>query len=110
MISKGLKFIPTPLTDETKIRQQLLQDIEQFARPMRLQYTFQVQPSVALESYLENVKVQLAEIKTRKPENNLSRNEFIAIAELKQNSALNLKKADKTTTVIMNKTDKIKEA
>ena len=70
-----------------------------------------VQPSVALESYLESVKVQLAEIKTIKPEYNLSRNEFRAIAELKHNSALNLKKADKgTTTVIMNKTDKIKEA
>ena len=96
---------------------------------MRLQYTFHgqnkephpfhvksnwippVQPSVALESYLESVKVQLAEIKTIKPEYNLSRNEFRAIAELKHNSALNLKKADKgTTTVIMNKTDKIKEA
>ena len=129
VISKGLKFIPTPVTDETKIRHQLLQDFEQFARRMRLQYIFHgqnkephpfhvksnwippVQPSVALESYLESVKVQLAEIKTIKPEYNLSRNEFRAIAELKHNSALNLKKADKgTTTVIMNKTDKIKEA
>ena len=118
VISKGLKFIPTPVTDETKIRHQLLQDFEQFARRMRLQYIFHgqnkephpfhvksnwippVQPSVALESYLESVKVQLAEIKTIKPEYNL-----------KHNSALNLKKADKgTTTVIMNKTDKIKEA
>ena len=45
-----------------------------------------------LESYLESVKVQLAEIKTMKPEYNLSRNEFRAIAELKHNSALNLKR------------------
>ena len=129
VISKGLKFIPTPVADETKIRHQLVQDFEQFPRRMRLQYIFHgqnkephpfhvksnwippVQPSVALESYLESVKVQLAEIKTIKPEYNLSRNEFRAIAELKHNSALNLKKADKgTTTVIMNKTDKIKEA
>ena len=129
MISKGLKFIPTPVIDETKIRHELLQDLEQFARRMRLQYIFhgqnkephpfhvksnwipRVQPSVALESYSENVKVQLAEIKTIKPEYNLSRNEFRAIAELKHNSALNLKKADKgTTTLIMNKTDKIREA
>ena len=35
----------------------------------------QVQHSVALESYLENVKTQLAEIKITKPKNNLSRNE-----------------------------------
>ena len=72
-----------------------------------------VQPSVALESYLESVKVQLAEIKTIKPEHNLPRNEFRAIAELKRNSALNLKKADTITvtiTVIMNRIDKIKEA
>ena len=100
-----------------------MQDFEQFARRMRLQYIFHgqnkephpfhvksnwippVQPSVALESYLESVKVQLAEIKTIKPEYNLSRNELRAIAELKHNFALNLKKADKgTTTVIMNKT------
>lgn len=45
-----------------------------------------------------------------KPKYNLSRNEFWAIAELKLNCALNLKKADKdTTTVIMIKTDKLKE-
>jgi len=115
--------------NETKIRQQLLQDFEQFARRMRLQYIFHgqnkephpfhvktnwmppVQPSVALESYLENVKSQLSEIKTTKPKNNLSRNEIKAVTELKNNTAINLKKADKgTTTVIMNKSDKIKEA
>ena len=71
----------------------------------------QVQHSVALESYLENVKTQLAEIKITKPKNNLSRNEVKALKELKNNPAINLKKADKgTTTVIMNKADKIHEA
>ena len=81
LLSKGLKFIPTPLTKEQHIRRQLLQDFEQFARRMRLKYIFhgqnnkphpyhvnsnwipQAQPSVALESYLEEVKLQLAEIK-----------------------------------------------
>ena len=110
VISKGLKFIPTPVADQTKIRHQLLQDFEQFARRMRLQYIFHgqnkephpfhvksnwippVQPAVALASYLESVKVQLAKITTIKPEYNLSRNEFKAIAELKHNCALNLKK------------------
>ena len=38
VISRGLKFIPTPVADETKIRHQLLQDFEQFARRMGLQY------------------------------------------------------------------------
>ena len=40
VISKGLKFIPTPVTDKNKISQQLLRDFEQFARRMRLRYMF----------------------------------------------------------------------
>ena len=71
----------------------------------------QVQHSVALESYWENVTTQLAEIKITKPKNNLSRNEVKAPKELKNNPAINLKKADTgTTIVIMNKADKIYEA
>ena len=73
----------------------------------------QLQHPVALESYFENVKTQLAEIKITKPKNKLSRNEVKALKELKNNCkpAINLKKADKgTTTVIMNKADKIYEA
>ena len=62
-----------------------------------------VQQSIALESYLESVKAQLADIRINKPKNNLSRNEMVALKELKNNS-INLKKADKgTTTVITNK-------
>ena len=69
-----------------------------------------VQRSVALESYLEEVKLQLTEIQITKPKQNLSRDEQKALNELKQNNDINLKKADKgSTTVIMNKTDKIKE-
>ena len=60
---------------------------------------------------MENVKTQLAEIKIIKPKNNLSRNEVKALKELKNNPAINLKKTIKgTTTVIMNKADKIYEA
>ena len=74
LLSRGLKFILTPATNETKIKQQLLRDFEQLARRMVLLYIYheqnieqhpfhikstwisQVQHSVALESYLENVK------------------------------------------------------
>ena len=64
-----------------------------------------VQPSIVLESYLESVKAQLEEVTVTKPKHNLSRNEVTALQELKNNSALNLKKADKSaTTVITNKT------
>ena len=69
----GLKFIPTLVTKENLIRRQLLADFNQFTRPMRLQYIFHreenephpfhvksdweppVQPSVALETFLEEV-------------------------------------------------------
>ena len=113
LLSKGLKFIPTPTTNETRIKQQLLRDFEQFAKQMRLLYIFhrqnreshpfhvkstwmpQVQHSVALESYLENVKTQLAEIKITKLKNNLSRNEVKALRELKNNSAITSKKQTK---------------
>ena len=75
-MSKGLNFIPTPVTNDNLIRRQLLQDFNQFARRMRLQYIFHgqdkephpfhvisnweppVQQSVALESFLERVKWQ----------------------------------------------------
>lgn len=40
LLSKGLKFIPTPLTDLNRMRKQLLSDFNQFARRMRLQYIF----------------------------------------------------------------------
>ena len=64
-----------------------------------------------LESYLEEVKLQLAEIKFTKPKNNLPPVEREALKSLKRDKAINIRKADKgTVTVLMNKQDKIKEA
>ena len=129
LLGRGLKFIPTPLTKQTQIRRQLLQDFDQFARRMCLQYIFQgednkphpfhvkstwvppIQPSVALESYLEKVKLQLAEIKFTKPKNNLPPVEREALKSLERYKTINIRKADKgTVTVLMNKQDKINEA
>ena len=77
------------MTKEIHIKRQLLRDVEQFARRMRLCHIYRgeeneahpyhvkstwnppLQPSVALETYLEEVKVQLAETKLTKPKNNL---------------------------------------
>ena len=71
LLSRGLKFIPTPVITENKIRRELLKDFDLFARQMRLQYIYYgkerephpfhvksdwnppVQPSVALETFLE---------------------------------------------------------
>ena len=128
MLAKGLKFIPTPRENETQIRHHLLNDFEHFARTMRLQYIFRgednephpfhvksnwippVQSSVALESYLEEVKVQLAEIQLTKPRDNLPNTERKALKTLQENPNINLKKADKgTRTVVLNTEDKIFE-
>jgi len=40
LLAKGLKFIPTPFTEEARIKRQLLKDFQQFARRMRLKYIF----------------------------------------------------------------------
>ena len=128
LLSEGLKFVQTPVLEENRIRQQLLLDFKQFARRMRLRYIFHnkeseqhpfhvksnweppVQQSVALETYLEEVRVKLAEIELIKPRNNLPFKERKALRELRSNSEIIIKKANKgTTTVIMNKTDKIQE-
>ena len=80
VLTKGLKLIPTPVTKQTQIRQQLLCDFDQFARRTRLVYIFRrennnpdpyhvksawkppIQRSLALESHLQEVKSDLAEI------------------------------------------------
>ena len=69
-----------------------------------------VQPSVALETFLEEVKFELASIKLNRPIDNLSQGERNALKELSCDQNIVLKKADKgTTTIIMNKTDKLNE-
>ena len=69
-----------------------------------------VQPSVTLESHLEEVKTELAEVKISKPKNNLPKNERQAHQELQKKNNINVKKADKgTTTVIVNTQDKKRE-
>ena len=96
---------------------------------MRLKYIFQgddkvphpfhvkstwdppIKQSVALESYLEEVKLPLAEIQFTKPRNNLPPVERKALKSLKSDETINVRKADKgTVTVLMNKQDEINEA
>ena len=130
LLSRGLKFIPTPVpvTRENQIRRQLLSDFNQFARRMRLQYIYHdqnteqhpfhvksswipsIQRSVALEAYLEEVKIKLVETPLVKPKNNLPPGEQRVLKELINNKEIILKKADKgTTTVVMNRENKINE-
>ena len=82
LLSRGLKFVPTP----------------------------PVQQYVTLESYLEEIKIQLAHTAITKAIPNLLLNKRKAITELKNNSEITVKKVDKgTNTVIMNKLDKTQE-
>ena len=70
---------------------------EKEAHPYHVKSTWNppLQPSVALETYLEEVKVQLAETKLTKPKNNLQSAERKALAALKRNHEINLKKQTK---------------
>ena len=78
--------------------------------PSPLSQTGNHQFSNLLESYLEETEIQLAHTPITKAIPNLPLNERKAITELKNNSEINVKKADKgTTTVIMNKLDKTQE-
>ena len=65
---------------------------------------------MALENYLEQTKLEIANITFTDVKDNLSANQRRALETLKTNSEINLKKADKgTTTVIMDTTQKIEE-
>ena len=121
-LMKGPRFVPTATVKKNKITRQILQDYKAFVRRMRLKYLFHgenksihpfyvksnselpVQPLVTLEHYLEEVKLQNAEIKITRPKHNLSSKERKALNALKQNKDLNFQKVDKGTThVVMNK-------
>ena len=96
-----------------------MRDFEQFARRMRLQYIFHgensdphpshdksdwirpIQPLVTLESYLEEVKISLANIQVRKPKDNLPHREQRTLKDFTRNKNIVLKKADKGTAMVI---------
>ena len=114
LLAKGLKFIPTPPNSAS--HNNLLKDVEAFTRSMRLQYIFAnskskphqfhvksnwqppPQPSVALESYLERTKYEIASITFSPVRDNLSAKQRQALKTLRTNSEVNLQKSDKGTT------------
>ena len=92
---------------------------------MRLQYIYwgkerSISPEIRLEStspafrgleiFLEEVKLELAEIQFKKPKPNLTPGELQALKQLSSDKTIILKKADKgTTSVMMSKESKINE-
>ena len=126
LLSKGLKFIPMPPQPASHFP--LLRDFKAFSRTMRLNYMFAKsestkhpfyvksswqpppQPSVALETYLELTKTELANVVFTQQNDNLSSGERASLKALKSNKDIIVKKADKgTTTVIYDTTKKIQE-
>ena len=77
---------------------------------MKSDCTPPVQSSVALGTFLEEVKLELAEIQFKKPKPNLTPGELQALKQLSPDKTIILKKADKgTTSVMMSKESKINE-
>ena len=69
-----------------------------------------VQPSVALETVLEEVKLKLAEIQFKRPKPNLRPGEQQALKQLSRDKTIILKRADKgTTSVMVSRESKINE-
>ena len=69
-----------------------------------------VQPSAALETFLEEVKLELSSIEFDKPKDNISTGERQALRELSRNKSIILKNSDKcNTTVLMSRQDKLNE-
>ena len=78
--------------------------------PVKSDWEPPVQPSIALETFLEEVEFELARIKLSTPKDNLSQGERNALKQLSRDKNIVLKKADKgTTTITMNRTDKLNE-
>ena len=87
-------------------------DRESNPHPFLVKLTWQpsLQPSVALERYLERIKLEIASMFCSNAKDNLSAQERPALSALRANKKVNIRKADKgTTTFVMDTQDKIRE-
>ena len=65
---------------------------------------------MALETFLVEVKFEIGDVELHRPKDNLSHSQRRALKELSRGKNIVLKKADKrTSTVVKNREDKIKE-
>ena len=77
---------------------------------VKLNWNPPVQKSVALESYLEEVKLQLTEIQITKAKTKLVTRRTKSTKRIETKQRCQPEKADKgSITVVVNKTDKMKE-
>ena len=59
LLAKGLKFIPTPVTNQTQIKRQILRDFDQFARLLRLGIDPDISDEVNSQYHLHNNIIML---------------------------------------------------
>lgn len=120
MLSKGLKFIPTP--QKSNIKKVILNDFDEFARKLRCKYHFDKgenlpihpfkKPSgynppftcYALEDYIDKTKLELSSIPIKKIHNNTSKLEREALTSLRNNNNIVIKIADKIQVLLWTKT------
>ena len=128
LLSKGLKFCPTPNTIDKSI---LKQDLEKFGRKLRLKWhyhndnrifdpntfkpTSKFNPpksDAAIELYLDLLEEKLLNLGPIKHKyNNLTREERKALYDLRNDTSIIIKEADKgSVVVIWDKEDHLKEA
>ena len=129
LLSKGLKFVPTPnRIDKAKLKQEL----EVFGRKLRLMWHFRnderifdcdtkfrpkstfnpKNKDVIIETYLSSLEEKLEDIDIPKDKfNNLSKEERDALYSLKNDNTIVIKAVDKGSEVVVcDKEDYLKEA
>lgn len=116
LLSKGLKFIPTPSIHRAKI--EMLQDFKEFARKLRCRFLFSSNESNAhpfrqnsgyephyscdtVENYIFQTQHRLSSMQIGKFKDNLSYLERSSINSLIKDKSLVIKKSDKSNNVVL---------
>ena len=131
LLERGLKFCPRPKHINTT---QLLTDLDEFTRKLRLKQYFQLNPNPndtvhytklfpkisrwcppiikdnPIEEFSKNLKKEILHCSNKKTKDNISKAEKQALQELKNNNDIIIKQADKGgATVLMDRVDYMNE-
>ena len=127
LLSKGLKFVPTPTHVDRAV---LKAELETFGRRLRLKWHFRNSESTtainpfrrkstfnpkgadtAIEMYLSCLEEEILNLDTNLKYSNLSREERSALQDLRNDSSIIIKEADKGSAVVVwDRLDYISEA
>ena len=128
LLSKGLKFVPTPTS---VVRSRLKEELEVFGRRLRLKWFFRKeevndQPinkfrkkskfnpkgkDAAIELYLSRLEEEILSIDTKLSYSNITKEERKALSDLRKDTSIIIKGADKGSGVIVwDREDYCKEA